>query len=250
MQLFYYNLVLCSHSIVVLLGFNLFLVAAHEFGHALGLGHSEDPTALMAPFYSGYQPDFKLPRDDLAGIQQNYGPPGASPTPKTEPVMPTDNPMSTVEPTMTPEMSDICQDSRFDAMTIIENENEEHDLYGFKGKWFFKIDPNGGIVDGYPRLISDGLPGIPDDIDAALFQEAEINYEWEWHAPTRKWKLEKYVLMEAATYVFKGDKYWKIENMKVMQGYPMPMAEWGMISDIDAAFVWHPNNKIYFIKGN
>ena len=50
-------------------GINLFQVAAHEFGHALGLDHSEDMTALMAPFYQGYIPvdTFQLSDDDIAG---------------------------------------------------------------------------------------------------------------------------------------------------------------------------------------
>ena len=50
-------------------GINLFQVAAHEFGHALGLDHSEDMTALMAPFYQGYVPvgEFQLSNDDIRG---------------------------------------------------------------------------------------------------------------------------------------------------------------------------------------
>ncbi|KAF7473153.1 Hypothetical predicted protein [Marmota monax] len=56
-------------------GFNLFTVAAHEFGHALGLAHSSDPTALMYPTYKYQNPyGFRLPKDDVKGIQALYGP--------------------------------------------------------------------------------------------------------------------------------------------------------------------------------
>ncbi|NXU23283.1 MMP7 protein, partial [Thalassarche chlororhynchos] len=53
---------------------NLFLVAAHEFGHSLGLAHSNVREALMYPIYSYVNPEtFRLSEDDRRGIQKLYG---------------------------------------------------------------------------------------------------------------------------------------------------------------------------------
>ncbi|XP_013811433.2 matrilysin [Apteryx mantelli] len=55
-------------------GVNLFLVAAHEFGHSLGLAHSNVRGALMYPTYSYVNPKtFRLSEDDKRGIQKLYG---------------------------------------------------------------------------------------------------------------------------------------------------------------------------------
>ena len=50
---------------------DLVTVAAHEFGHSLGLDHSSVTGALMAPFYGG--PYRKVVDDDIAGITSLYG---------------------------------------------------------------------------------------------------------------------------------------------------------------------------------
>lgn len=52
-------------------GTDLYTVAAHEFGHALGLAHSTVGDALMYPYYGG--PHRYLHQDDIDGIQSIYG---------------------------------------------------------------------------------------------------------------------------------------------------------------------------------
>lgn len=61
--------------------FDLFTVALHEIGHALGLGHSAVVGSVMEPFYGGARRS--LHADDIAGIRAIYGPRAVVPEPAT-----------------------------------------------------------------------------------------------------------------------------------------------------------------------
>jgi hypothetical protein len=70
-------------------------VITHEFGHAAGLNHSADSSAVMYFSYTAGTVKQALTADDLAGIQAIYG--GGSPTPT-----PTASGTATSTPTRTP----------------------------------------------------------------------------------------------------------------------------------------------------
>ena len=58
-------------------GARFLLVATHEIGHALGLGHSDKNSAIMAPTHKDqWEIDVRLDSDDIAAIQALYGRPG------------------------------------------------------------------------------------------------------------------------------------------------------------------------------
>ncbi len=48
-------------------------MATHEFGHSLGLEHTDVTTAVMHPIHE-YSSDFNLDKDDIDGIQVDIAP--------------------------------------------------------------------------------------------------------------------------------------------------------------------------------
>lgn len=58
-------------EVTSLTGTHFIVTAIHEFGHSLGLLHSDDNSAIMAPFYTPGLDE--LTQDDINGIQAIYG---------------------------------------------------------------------------------------------------------------------------------------------------------------------------------
>ncbi|XP_049821861.1 matrix metalloproteinase-14 isoform X3 [Aethina tumida] len=209
-------------------GTNLFQVAAHEFGHSLGLSHSDVREALMAPFYRGYDPIFQLDSDDIQGIQALYGKKTKkTPTPSFDDDDDIDDidhegNTPTVTKTNVPDQS-LCKDPKFDT---IFNSAEGY-TYIFKGDKYWRLTDE-SVAPGYPKSISQGWPGLPGNIDAA------------------------FTYKNGKTYFFKGSKYWRYKGRKMDGIYPKEISEGftGIPDDVDAALVWSGNGKIYFYKGS
>eukprot|EP00088_Acartia_fossae_P048168 TRINITY_DN5249_c0_g1_i2.p1 TRINITY_DN5249_c0_g1~~TRINITY_DN5249_c0_g1_i2.p1 ORF type:complete len:568 (-),score=109.75 TRINITY_DN5249_c0_g1_i2:168-1871(-) len=215
-------------------GTNLLQTMAHEIGHSLGLSHSDDEKALMAPFYKGWQPNLQLDQDDIRGIQALYGEskPKPSPSPATTPpsTRPT-TPSGPIIPVPTEGPSDgnggeqsLCADPKLDAIF----KTMDGTTYVFKGSKYWRLTDE-SVAEGYPRDISTDWEGLPSNIDAA--------FTWP---------------ESGATYFFKGSEYWKFENQVFQPGYPksLELGFPGIPGNLDTAFVWSGNGKIYFTKGN
>ncbi|XP_003415651.1 stromelysin-2 [Loxodonta africana] len=194
-------------------GTNLFLVAAHELGHSLGLFHSANPEALMYPVYNPLTDlaRFHLSQDDVNGIQSLYGPPPASPE---EPVVPTEF----IPPA--PETPAMCDpDLSFDAVSTLRGE-----MLFFKGRYFWRRTPWNPKPEFH--LISTFWPSLPSELDAA--------YEVE---------------SKDTVFLFKGDKFWATRGNEIQAGYPKGIHTLGFpptVRKIDAAISDKGKKKTYF----
>ncbi|XP_048371843.1 72 kDa type IV collagenase [Sphaerodactylus townsendi] len=238
-------------------GYSLFLVAAHEFGHALGLEHSEDPGALMAPIYT-YTKHFRLSQDDVQGIQELYGGStevGPGPSPTLGPVTP-----------------ELCkQDIVFDAIAQIRGE-----IFFFKDRFIWRTANQRGRPTG-PLLVATFWADVPEKVDAvyeAPQEEKTVffsgNEYWVYSASTLERGYPKSLTslglppdvtqVNAAfnwsknkkTYIFAGDKFWRYNEVKKKMdpGFPKLIADaWNGVPDnLDAVLDLSGTGFSYFFK--
>ena|GEM_PF-829828 len=125
-------------------------------------------------------------------------------------------------------------DTAFRGKDLVSPSGEKLDrkLFIFRHNRFIRFDVDTRQMDaGYPRLISEGWPGVPfDRIDAVL------------------------VTGHDTVYFFLGNQYVRFNPLKnrVDEGYPQPLSKrWvGVTFDrLDAAMYWG-SGQAYFFKGN
>ncbi|XP_039600458.1 collagenase 3-like [Polypterus senegalus] len=154
-------------------GYCLFLVAAHEFGHALGLSHSKDPGALMYPTYSYVNLEtFTLSSDDIEGIQVLYGP----------------NPDKHPQQPAPPKTPSACDTSLvLDAATTFRGET-----MFFKDRFLWRKSP--GSVEVEQTTIKTFWPELPDKVDAVY-----ESFVWDTifvFKGKRVWGLQGYDILQ------------------------------------------------------
>ncbi|XP_019961191.1 matrix metalloproteinase-14a [Paralichthys olivaceus] len=246
-------------------GNDVFLVAVHELGHALGLEHSNNPSAIMAPFYQWFDTEnFQLPDDDRRGIQTIYGTKsGAPPPPPPRPTKPS-------KPEKPDHGPDICE-GHFDTIAILRGER-----FVFKDKWFWRVR-NNKVLPGYPMPISHFWRGLPSNINAAyerddgkfvffkgdrywVFSESTMDKDSPKSLtdlgtglPTDKLDAALFYTPTGQTYFFRGNKYYRFneQTRTVDSGYPKPINMWsGAPDNIKAAIMSEDGSYTYFYKAN
>ncbi|XP_070761481.1 collagenase 3 [Enoplosus armatus] len=220
--------------------YNLFIVAAHELGHALGMSHSSDPGALMYPVYS-YATGYPLSEDDIEGIQALYGP---NPNPRK--VKPKPDAPNKCDPMLT-----------FDAVTELRGET-----IIFKDRFYWRLHPQ--MPEPEQTLIKSTWPSIPNKVDAA-YENSEKDVVIIFSG-IRMWALNGYDLVDGypkyihklglpkkirkidaavhigdtgKTLLFTDEDYWSYDEATgtMDSGYPRSIEEDfpGMDDEIDAA---------------
>uniref|UniRef100_A0A665W905 Collagenase 3-like n=1 Tax=Echeneis naucrates TaxID=173247 RepID=A0A665W905_ECHNA len=224
-------------------GSNLFLVAAHEFGHALGLAHSQVQTALMFPTYQYVNTEgYKLQDDDREGIQALYGVRTEPTEPESRPQPPPDRCSRTVvfdAATSVGKNIYFFKDGYFwthsrswdginmrsiqvawpgiSSIDAAYEHKRTNTVTFFKGNNYWKLRGN-TFLPGYPRPLSDlGFPLYVTKVDAAV-----------------------HVSFTGRTLLFVNSKYWGYDERSgtMDDGYPkfihrdLP----GIGNQVDAAF--------------
>uniref|UniRef100_A0A672T9T7 Matrix metallopeptidase 25a n=1 Tax=Sinocyclocheilus grahami TaxID=75366 RepID=A0A672T9T7_SINGR len=210
---------------------DLFTVAVHEFGHALGLFHSSSNDSIMKPYYHGPVGDmhsYSLSLDDRLRIQALYE--------KTFKPSPSCYIFPNAVFIFSPAASvDRCQGG-YDAVANIRGE-----VFFFRGPHFWRVHHSGSLMS----------------LTAALIHSFWIEKRWTYcnqywvfrdTVPLPGYPVEAVFVWphNGKTYLFSDGEYWRFDEVgterKLEEGYPKPASIWGMPS--------HPDDIIGFLDGD
>ncbi|XP_036159279.1 matrix metalloproteinase-17 [Myotis myotis] len=216
-------------------GMDLFAVAVHEFGHAIGLSHVAATQSIMQPYYQGPVGDplhYGLPYADRVRAWQLYGVrESVSPTAQLDTAEPEETPLLPEPPDHRPSTPHVpgkdvphrCS-AHFDAVAQIRGE-----AFFFKGRYFWRLNRDRHLVSLQPAQMHRfwrGLPPHLDGVDAVY--ERTIDHKIVF---------------------FRGDRYWVFQDTHVEEGFPRPVSDFGLPpGGVDAAFSWAHSDKTYFFK--
>ncbi|XP_041920617.1 collagenase 3 isoform X1 [Alosa sapidissima] len=189
-------------------GFNLFLVAAHEFGHALGLRHSRDPKSLMYPVYRSQAQKVLLSSEDIINLNALYASQRQRPQPPSRFVWPPRFRLFYPGSRLPLALQETCDPNlSFDAVTDIMEA-----LFFFKDRYLWiKHDEQYDIKEG---PIHNFMPKIDKNINAA------------YSVPQR-----------STAYLFNGTRYWTMRG-SLIKGRTKHIRAYGFpswVKQIDAA---------------
>ncbi|XP_027975730.1 matrix metalloproteinase-21 [Eumetopias jubatus] len=251
-------------------GISLLKVAVHEIGHVLGLPHTYRTGSIMQPNYIPQEPVFELDWSDRKAVQKLYGSCEGSFDTAFDWIRKERNQHGAVM------MRFSTYFFRNSWYWLYENRNNRtrygdpiqilrgwhgiptqnidafvhlwtwrrDERYFFKGNqyWRYDSDKDQAYTEdeqgrSYPKLISEGFPGIPSPLDTAFYDR-------------RKQLI--YFFKESLVFAFDVNRNQVLDSypMKITEVFPGIDPENHPFRNIDSAYYSYAHNAIFFFKGN
>uniref|UniRef100_A0A8C9JB68 Matrix metallopeptidase 21 n=1 Tax=Panthera tigris altaica TaxID=74533 RepID=A0A8C9JB68_PANTA len=251
-------------------GISLLKVAVHEIGHVLGLPHTYRTGSVMRPNYTPQEPAFELDWSDRKAIQKLYGSCEGSFDTAFDWIRKERNQYGAVM------MRFSTYFFRNAWYWLYENRNSRtrygdpiqilsgwrgiptqnidafvhlwtwrrDERYFFKGNqyWRYDSDKDQAYTEdeqgrSYPRLISEGFPGIPSPLDTAFYDR-------------RKQLI--YFFKESLVFAFDVNRNQVLDSypMKITEVFPGIEPQNHPFRNIDSAYYSYAHNSVFLLKGN